>query len=81
MSISVLRESYKKPSTEDIQEPYQIMCYIWLKVCKLNKSLKERIMELTKEKDVMKITRINYEFLASKKERKIQQISNELINT
>ena len=47
----------------------------------MNKSLKERIVELTKEKNMMKRTTINYEFLVSEKERKIQQISNELINT
>ena len=53
----------------------------WLKVCKLNKSSKERIVELTKEKDVMKIVAINYEFLTSEREIKIQQNSHELINT
>ena len=53
----------------------------WFKICKTNKSLKERIVELIKENDVMKKATINYEFLASERERKIQQISNELINT
>ena len=53
----------------------------WLKVCKTNKALKEKVAELTKEKEVLKRAAINYEFLASDRERKIQQISNELINT
>ena len=43
----------------------------WLKVCKLNKSLKEKTVELTNEKDVMKIASINYEFLSTEKERKV----------
>ena len=40
----------------------------WLKVCKTNKSLKEKIMELNKEKEIMKKATVNYEFLASKGE-------------
>ena len=71
----------EEPSVKDIQEVYQIIYNNWLKVCKLNRSLKERIEKLTKEKDVMKVVAINYEFLASKRERKIQKINSELINT
>ena len=52
----------------------------WIKVCKANKALKEKIVEL-KEKEVMKRAVVNYEFLASERERKIQQISIELTNT
>ena len=71
----------EEPSTEDIQEAYQIMYENWLKVCKTNKSLKEKIVKLNKEKEVMKRAAVNYEFLASERERKIQQISIELTNT
>ena len=71
----------KEPSTEDIQEAYQIMYENWIKVCKKNKALKENVAELAKEKEVFKRAEINYEFLASYRERKIQQISTELINT
>ena len=39
-----------EPSTEDIQEAYQVMYNNCLKVCKLNKSLKQKIVEFTKEK-------------------------------
>ena len=53
----------------------------WLKVCKTNKALKEKVAELTKEREVLKRAAINYEFLTSDRERKIQQISSELINT
>ena len=41
----------EEPSTEDIQEAYQIMYDNWIKVCKTNKALKERVAKLTKEKD------------------------------
>ena len=70
----------KEPSTEDIQEAYQIMYENWIKVCKTNKVLKENVVELTKEKEVLKRTTINYEFLALDRERKIQQINTALIN-
>ena len=62
----------EEPSTEDIQEAYQIMYENWIKVCKANKALKEKIVELNKEREVMKRVVVNYEFLASDKERKIQ---------
>ena len=32
----------EEPSTEDIQEAYQIMYDNWVKVCKTNKALKEK---------------------------------------
>ena len=75
------RSDGEKPSTENIQEAYQIIYENWIKVCKANKALKEKIMELNKENEMMKIATVNYEFLASDRERKIQQISIELINT
>ena len=53
----------------------------WLKVCKLNKSLKEKIMKLTKENEVMKRVVTNYEFLATEQEGKVQEIMAELENT
>ena len=68
----------EKPSTEDIQKVYQIMYENWIKVCKTNKALKEKVAELTKEKEMLKRAAINYEFLASNRERKIQQINTEL---
>ena len=43
--------------------------------------MKEKIMELTKEKEVMKRTTTNYEFLATKNERNVQEIKSELIRT
>ena len=60
-----------EPSTKDIQEAYQVMYNNWLKVCKENKSLKEKVVELTKEKEVIKRAATNYEFLATKSERKV----------
>ena len=56
----------EEPSTEDIREAYHVMYNNWLKVCKENKSLKEKVVELTKEKEVMKRAATNYEFLATK---------------
>ena len=43
----------------------------WQKVYKKNKSLKEKIVEHTKEKEVMKRATTNYEFLAIENERKV----------
>ena len=71
----------EEPSTEDIQEAYQIMYDNRVKVFKTNKALKEKVVELTKEKEVLKRAAINYEFLILNRERKIQQINIELINT
>ena len=45
----------------------------WLNVCKENKCLKEKIVELTKEREVMKRAVNNYEFLAIEKERKVKK--------
>ena len=39
-----------EPSTEDIQEADQVVYNNWLKVYKVNKSLKEKIVKLTKKK-------------------------------
>ena len=61
----------EESSIKDIQDTYQIMYYNWVKVYKTNKALKEKVTELTKEKEVLKKIAINYEFLASDRERKI----------
>ena len=55
------------------KKSYQVMYNNWLKVCKLNKFLKEKIVELTKEREVMKRAVNNYEFLAIEKERKVKK--------
>ena len=60
-----------EPRTKDIKNVYHVIYNNWLNVCKLDKSLKEKIMKLTKEKKVMKRVAINYEFLATEKERKV----------
>ena len=52
------------------KKSYQVMYNNWLKVCKLNKFLKEKIVELTK-KNVMKIAVIDYKFLATEKKMKV----------
>ena len=62
----------EEPNTEDIQEAYQIIYENWLKVWKTNKALKEKVAELTKEREVLKKAAINYEFLATDRERRIQ---------
>ena len=40
----------KESSIKDIQEAYQIMYENWIKVYKANTALKEKIVELNKEK-------------------------------
>ncbi|GMN21398.1 hypothetical protein TIFTF001_047272 [Ficus carica] len=59
-----------------------------IQVCKINKSLEIRVAELHKKKDVLKKKKdvlkkvvINYEFIATKKERKLQETRLELENT
>ena len=46
----------------------------WVKVCKTSKALKEKVAELTKEKEVLKRAAINYEFLASEREKKFSKL-------
>ena len=57
-------------STKDIQKVYQIIDNNSLRVCKLNKFLKEKIVELIK-KNVMKRAVIDYKFLATEKKMKV----------
>ena len=59
----------EEPSTEDIQETYQIMYENWIKDYKTNKALKEKVVKLIKEKEVLKRATINYEFLALDREK------------
>lgn len=50
-----------------IQDAYNTIFNKQVKVCKLNKSLRERVNELVKEKKVLKRAAINYEFLATER--------------
>ena len=45
----------------------------WLKVCKTNKSLKEKIMELNKEKEVMKRAAVNMSSWPQKEKEKFSK--------
>ena len=60
-----------EPNTKDIQKAYDVMYNNLLKVCKLNRSLKKKIVELTNKKEVIKRSTINYEFFAIEKEIKV----------
>ena len=64
-----------------IQESYKTMFSKWVKVCEMNKSLRERVDELVKEKDVLKKTAVNYEFQATENEKKLQDTRAELEST
>ncbi|GMN63713.1 hypothetical protein TIFTF001_032785 [Ficus carica] len=52
----------------------------WIQVRKISKTLEIRVEELCKENDVLKKAMINYEFLAAKKEMKLQETILELEN-
>ncbi|GMN44981.1 hypothetical protein TIFTF001_014175 [Ficus carica] len=58
-------------SNEEIQSAYKEMYNKLIQVCRINKSLEIRVVELHKEKDVVKKAVINYKFLATEKERKL----------
>ncbi|GMN45039.1 hypothetical protein TIFTF001_014229 [Ficus carica] len=80
-SKSDCSNDYDDLSFEDIQRAYKEMCDKLIQVCKINKSLEIHIDELRKENDVLKRAVINYEFLATEKERKLQETRLELENT
>jgi len=64
-----------------IQESYKTMFSKWVKVCEMNKSLREQVDELVKEKDVLKRAIVNYEFQATENEKKLQDTRAELEST
>lgn len=49
-------------------------------MCKLNKSLEDRVGELLREKEVLKRTAINFEFQVAEKE-KLQELKAEIEHT
>ncbi|GMN64590.1 hypothetical protein TIFTF001_033653 [Ficus carica] len=67
-------------SDEDMHRAYKEMYNKLIQVCKINKSLEIHVVELYKEKDVLKKVVINYKFLAIGKERKFQEIRLQLEN-
>ncbi|XP_024028691.1 uncharacterized protein LOC112093781 [Morus notabilis] len=63
------------------QESYKTMFSKWIKVCEMNKSLREQVGELVKENDVLKRVAVNNEFQATKNEKKLQDTRAELEST
>lgn len=58
--------------TDDaIQEAYKAMFDKWVKVCKLNKSLEERVGELVREKEVLMRAGAEYNEQVAEKEYKL----------
>ena len=53
----------------------------WLKVCKLNKALEDRVNELLREKEEMKRAMINLELQIDEKEKKQVELKAELVHT
>ncbi|XP_024018312.1 uncharacterized protein LOC112090655 [Morus notabilis] len=63
---------------ETIKEAYETMFNKWVLIVKMNKSLRERIDELIKEKDVLRRAAVNYEFRAVEREKKLLETRFEL---
>ena len=53
----------------------------WLKVCEINKSLKNKIVELGDENEMFKGASANWRDLLKLKDEKIQELKVELENT
>ena len=53
----------------------------WLKVCEVNKSLKNKIIELRDKNEMFKVASANWRNLLRLKDEKIQELKAELKNT
>ena len=69
------------PSTEDIQEVYREMYDNCLKVCNVNKSLKDKIVKINDENAYLKSALANLKNLVNEKDEKIQEITVDLEGT
>ncbi|KAI3467874.1 hypothetical protein Pfo_024537 [Paulownia fortunei] len=69
------------PSFEDIQQMYNKIFQNWLEICKINKSLEEQMIGLTKEHELMKVEILQLTNLVAEKDRKIQEIEQKLFHT
>ena len=70
-----------EPSSEDIQKAYREMYDNWIKVCNVNKSLKDKLFELANENAELKSASANWKNLLKEKDEKVQEIKAELENT
>ena len=57
----------EEPSTEDIQKAYQEMYDNWIKVCNVNKSLKDKLFKLADENAKLKSVSANWKNLLKEK--------------
>ena len=71
----------EESSTEDIREVYQKMYEKWLKVCEVNKPLKNKIIEVGDENEMFKGASTNWRDLLKLKDEKIQELKAKLENT
>lgn len=72
---------HEELSDDDIEKAYQDMCSKWIKLCKQNKKLEDRVVELVEERGILKRAMINYEFQATKKKKVIQKTHTQLEET
>ena len=68
----------EEPSIEDIQKAYQEMYDNWIKVCNVNKSLKDKIFELADENEELKGVVFNLKSIVKEKDEKVHEITTEL---
>ena len=71
----------EEPSIEDIQKAYQEMYDNWIKVCNVNKSLKDKIFELADENEELKGVVFNLKSIVKEKDEKAQEFTVELDST
>ena len=71
----------EEPSTNDIWKAYCKMYENWLKVCVVNKSLKNKIVELGEENEMFKGVSANWKDLLREINEKIQDLKVKLENT
>ena len=66
------------PSIGDIQEAYREMYDNWMKVCNLNKSLKDKLFMLADENAKLKSALVNLNNLVKEKDEKVYEIITDL---
>ena len=71
----------EEPSTDDIREACHKMYKKWLKICEKDKSLKNGILKLGKENELIKGASANWKNLLREKDKKTQELMVELENT
>ena len=59
------------PSIEDIQKAYREMYDNWIKVCNVNKSLKDKLFKLADENAKLKSVSANWKNLLKEKDEKV----------